>query len=104
MTNSRRIFLLRGASMATALALSKQALAAPLPSLSETDPTATALGYKADSTKVDKAKYPAYAAGQMCGNCVLYQGAPADASGPCPIFGGKSVSAKGWCSSYTKKA
>ena len=37
-------------------------------------------------------------------NCVLYQGAPADASGPCPIFGGKSVSAKGWCSSYTKKA
>jgi len=70
----------------------------------ETDAQAAALGYKADASKADKAKFPKYAAGQQCSNCSLYQGKAADASGPCPIFAGKQVAAKGWCSAYTKKA
>ena len=68
------------------------------------DPQAAALGYVADATKADKAKYPKYAAGQTCGNCALYQGKAGDASGPCPLFAGKTVTAKGWCSAYAKKA
>jgi len=71
--------------------------------LTESDPTAQALGYRQDATKADKAKYPAYAAGQACGTCALYQGKPGDASGPCPLFAGKNVSAKGWCSAWAKK-
>jgi hypothetical protein len=69
-----------------------------------TDPQAVALGYVSDATKADKAKYPKYAAGQDCANCQLYQGKAGDATGPCPLFAGKNVAAKGWCSSWVKKA
>ena len=72
--------------------------------VAETDPQAAALGYKADASKADKAKFPKYAAGQQCNNCALYQGKAADASAPCSIFAGKQVAGKGWCSAYTKKA
>ena len=72
--------------------------------VAENDPQAAALGYKADATMVDKTKQMKYAAGQVCGNCALFQGKPADASGPCPLFAGKAVAGKGWCSAYAKKA
>ncbi|WDD95635.1 high-potential iron-sulfur protein [Burkholderia sp. FERM BP-3421] len=103
MKTSRRSFLISSVGAVSALALSRQALAdAPL--LAETDPTAAALGYRADATKVDKAKYPRYAAGQDCAACMLYQGKKGAASGPCGAFAGKQVSAKGWCSAFTKMA
>jgi hypothetical protein len=69
----------------------------------EKGPQASALGYVADATKADKAKYKQYAAGQACANCALYQGKPADAAATCPLFAGKQVAAKGWCSAYAKK-
>ncbi|OZA47507.1 high-potential iron-sulfur protein [Polaromonas sp. 17-63-33] len=72
--------------------------------VSETDPQAAALGYKADASKVDKAKYPKYAAGQKCDNCALYQGKPGSAAGGCSLFGAKQVAGPGWCSAYAKKA
>ncbi len=71
--------------------------------LKDEDPTAVALGYKTDGTKTDTKKYPKYAAGQICSNCALYQGKPADAAGGCPLFAGKQVAGKGWCSAYAKK-
>ncbi len=67
------------------------------------DPQATALGYVADATKADKAKFPRYADGQHCGNCQLFGGGAA-ATGPCPLFAGKVVANKGWCSAWAKKA
>ena len=57
----------------------------------------------ADATKVDKSKQPKYAAGQLCSNCALYQGAAGSVSGGCPLFSGKLVAAKGWCSAWAKK-
>ena len=77
---------------------------ADAPVLDEKDPQAVALGYVTDASKVNKAKYPNYAAGQACGNCQFFQGKPGAAMGPCPLYGGKQVSAKGWCSAYAKKA
>ena len=71
--------------------------------LRETDAQAVALGYKADATKVDKTKQPKYAAGQMCTNCALFQGAAKAAAGGCPLFAGKQVAGKGWCSAWAKK-
>lgn len=71
--------------------------------VAETDLQASALGYKADASKVDKAKYSKYAAGQACVNCALYQVATGSAAGGCPLFAGKQVAAKGWCSAYAKK-
>jgi hypothetical protein len=70
----------------------------------EKDAQAAALGYVADATKADKAKFKTYAPGQICGNCSLFQGKPTDAAGGCPLFAGKQVATKGWCSAYAKKA
>jgi hypothetical protein len=103
MQPSRRHFMVLAASLASSVALSGKALA-ETPAVSESDPTAQSLGYKADATHVDKVKFSKYQPGQACGNCQLYQGKAGDASGPCPIFAGKQVAAKGWCSAYVKKA
>ena len=72
--------------------------------VAENDPQATALGYKADTTKVDQAKFPKHSATQACKNCQLFQGKATDAAGACPLFGGKQVAATGWCSAYSAKA
>lgn len=104
MHKSRRTFLVGGASLASAVGLSRAAFAQAPAKLSETDPTALGLGYKEDATKVDTAKFPKYAAGQTCSNCLFYQGKAGDATGPCQIFPAKVVSAKGWCNTYTKKS
>lgn len=61
--------------------------------LSPDDPTAKALAYTEKSTEADK----------HCGNCNFYQGGTA-ASGPCPLFPGKDVSAAGYCKSWIKKS
>jgi len=74
------------------------------PHLSESDPTAKALGYVEDASKVDKTKFPSYKAGAHCATCNFFQGKPADAYAPCQIFPGKSVAAKGWCASHSPKA
>jgi len=71
--------------------------------VAEADANATSLGYKADASKVDKAKFPKFAAGQNCGNCALFQGKAADKAGNCPLFAGKQVAIAGWCSAYAKK-
>jgi High potential iron-sulfur protein len=68
--------------------------------VSESDPTASALGYKMDATKATNRKD----ASAVCANCNLYSGKPGDADGACSIFGGKLVSAKGWCTAWVKKA
>lgn len=75
-----------------------------MPMLDEKDATAVALGYVANATKADAAKYKTYAAGQNCSGCQLFQGQAGAASGPCTLFAGKQVSAQGWCSAFAKKA
>jgi len=102
MKNGRRQFMILSAAGACALTLNGKVQAQAL--IAETDPQAVALGYKADASKVDKAKYPRYAAGQICGNCVLFQGKADAAAGGCSLFAGKRVAGKGWCSAYAKKA
>jgi High potential iron-sulfur protein len=98
---SRRQFIAIIPAAAVALTVSRAAQAAMV---DEKDAQAAALGYVADATKADKAKYKTYTAGQACGTCALYQGKAGAASGACPLFAGKEVSAKGWCSAYAKKA
>ena len=102
----RRDFLKAGslAVVSTAIAGGAGKAAAQAAKVDEKDAQAQSLGYKHDATKVDKAKFAKYLAGQTCANCTLYQGKPADAWGACPIFAGKQVAGKGWCSAYVKKA
>ncbi|MGA9334529.1 MAG: high-potential iron-sulfur protein [Rudaea sp.] len=103
----RRFFALAGTAVGTAAALSilpRYVNAADLPHLSvATDATAKALGYVEDASKVDKAKFPTYKPGDVCSTCNFYTGGKTG-FGPCQLYPGKSVNAKGWCSGYAKKA
>ena len=56
--------------------------------VAESDPQATGLGYKAE---IAHSELP-------------FQHKAADAAGGCPIFAGKQVAGKGWCSAWAKKA
>ena len=97
----RREFMIQISAGSAALLAGRFAMAADM--VAETDPQAGALGYKADSSKVDAKKYPTHAATQNCGSCALFQGKAGDKAGMCPLFAGKQVSASGWCSAYAKK-
>ena len=104
MSVSRRVFIENGAFLFATFGVCAVAWpdSAP-PMVAESDPIATALGYKANASSVDKAKFPQYVAGSSCSNCALYLGAAGADSGPCPLYAGKAVSAQGWCSAYAKK-
>ena len=104
--NTRRNFLTQlvvSAGMPALLCSRAFAQAPPPVKLEESDPVATALGYKEDTTKVDAAKYPLHKPEQKCSGCALYQGKPGETSGPCAAFAGKLVTEGGWCSVFAKK-
>ena len=73
--------------------------AADLPHLDASDPTAKALGYVEDASTTTNAQHKA---GDACANCQFYSGGPTG-YGPCQIFAGKSVCAKGRCASHSPK-
>ncbi|MDR3388926.1 MAG: high-potential iron-sulfur protein [Rudaea sp.] len=98
----RRFFRIAAGSVGgvvLASALPSAAFADDLPHLTLDDPTAKALNYTEDATKA-----PApHQVGQACSNCNFFQGSDSG-YGPCQLFIGKAVNAKGWCSGYAKKA
>ena len=100
-SSNRRTFIFQIAAAGAGTLAAGRTLAQT--KLEENDPQAVALGYKHDSTKVDPAKYPKHEAAQKCSNCQLFQGKPADAWGPCALFGAKQVAGPGWCSAWVKK-
>ena len=100
--SNRRVFMMQLATATGAALLVQEAAAQAM--VSESDPQAAGVGYKADASKVDKAKFPKFAASQNCANCALYQGKAGSAAGGCSLFPGKQVAAKGWCSAWVKKA
>jgi hypothetical protein len=97
----RRSFVLRAVAVTSVLGL---AHAPAIADVDESDAVAVALGYKADTKKVDSAKYPSHDTSQLCGNCKHFQGEAGDRAGGCSLFGGKAVAAQGWCSGWIKKA
>jgi hypothetical protein len=69
----------------------------------ETEPKATAIGYRHDSTRVDPARYPKHNADQKCLNCLAWAPEkPADEWGECDLMSDRLVHRIGWCSSYKK--
>ena len=54
--------------------IANTARAAGLPPLDPSDPTAQALGFVTDHTKVDAKANATYKPDQDCGNCAQYQG------------------------------
>lgn len=78
---------------------SREARAADPALVDEADPTAQALGYFCDGSK-NATRTDATA---FCDGCMFYTAAAGAKVGACALFPGKSVCAKGWCSSYQKK-
>lgn len=105
---SRRA-IIKGGLMAGALLpalelICNSAAAADLPALQPDDPTAMALGFVSDTSKVNATVNPTHTAEQKCINCAQFVGKAGDARGGCNIFPGKSVPAGGWCKVWAKKA
>ena len=73
--------------------------------LLETNPQASTLGYRADASKIESARFPKYAPGQKCAQCQLFRAREQDAAvGSCAIYPGKLVSAEGWCNAFVRMA
>jgi hypothetical protein len=98
----RRFFKITAIGLAAApfagAILSNTARAADM--VKETDATASALGYVADAAKSAKRTDKA----AVCAGCALYSGKPGAPDGPCSVFAGNLVNAKGWCTAWVKKA
>jgi len=76
---------------------------APTP-LDPSDPTAKALSFVSDATKVDAAANPTYKTGQRCSTCAQYTGKAGSTTGGCNIFVGHTVPAGGWCKVWAAKS
>lgn len=116
--NTRRAFLKHFAVTAGSLPILSRILvdtaeAQATKPLDEANPTARALGYVHDASKVDKAKFPKKAGPngdkQLCSNCMFYntggqkiEGQPGE-WGKCTIFPQGLVAANGWCNSWAIK-
>lgn len=103
---SRRRFLIDTAVAVTALPLGAQLLgrnawAQDLPMLPLDNAQAKALNY-VEST--DGLSHPSFKPGSDCAGCQFYTNASAAEAGPCTLFPGHKVAAKGWCSAWAKRA
>jgi hypothetical protein len=102
---TRRVFMLSMACAIPALTFGAAVQAEMLPAMvDERERGAQGLGYRADATRVDRAHFPRYAAGQECANCTFYHGRAADPAAPCALFSGRKVEGKGWCAGYSQRA
>jgi hypothetical protein len=98
--NTRRQTLKQLALLGLASTLARTASAED-PHLMPNEAKAKELAYTEDASKVDAKKYPAFAQGQSCENCLQLQGKEGAAYRPCALFPGKLVAVKGWCSGWT---
>jgi hypothetical protein len=95
--------LIAGALVPAMGLIGNTADAAALTPLDENDPTAKALGYVGDASKVSASANPTFKPDQKCSTCAQYQGKASDATAGCNIFAGHSVTAAGWCKVWAKK-
>jgi hypothetical protein len=106
MAHNRRQFLatLAVAAAAGTVAARSGSLSAqdPLPLLSEDDPTAKALGYVDDLSKVPAGE-PLLKPGANCANCLHYKAEQTAPVAPCALFPGKSVPANAWCKAWAAR-
>ncbi len=93
----RRRFLKLGSLAVASVTLASGAgkTFAQSPRVDPNDAKAQDLGYKNDASEVDKSRFAKYEPGQMCARCQFFKGAAGDAWGPCQVFSGRQVNARG---------
>ena len=99
---NRRQLVKFGTTAAVGLIIARSTSAEGI-ALSESDPTALALGYAEDADEVDTTRWTKKAGPdgetQKCSTCALYQ-AQDEVWGGCSIFPGKKVKGAGWCNAW----
>ena len=99
----RRFLKLAGGAAAAMVLLGSlpRRVWAALPHLTQANnATAKALHYVDDDSKAPAPHKP----GQVCSSCVHFQGKSGETWGPCAIFPGYDVNAKGWCAGFQAKS
>jgi len=102
---TRRTFILRILPVGAVLALQgvgSEATASPANTVKETDPYPKSMGYRLNTSDVDKSKFPRHDVSQKCSGCQLYAADPGDATGQCSFFK-RTVVANGWCRNYKSR-
>ena len=97
--------ILKGALLSAAgvtILNSERSEAAEMVKLTESDPTAAALGYHTNATTVDVKQFSTYKPTQSCSNCVQLQAGTGNDRG-CNLFPGKLVNVNGWCKVWVLK-
>ncbi len=103
---SRRELVKRGliaGALVPAIGLIGNNAEAALTPLDPNDPTAKALGFETDASKVDAKANPTFKPNQKCSTCAQFQGKAGDAMAGCNIFAGHTVPAGGWCKVWAQK-
>jgi hypothetical protein len=103
---SRRELVKRGliaGALVPAIGLIGNNAEAALTPLDPSDPTAKALGFETDASKVDAKANPTFKPNQKCSTCAQFQGKAGDAMAGCNIFAGHTVPAGGWCKVWAQK-
>lgn len=100
---SRRDLLKAGVVSVVALGVGglvagRHVRAEDLPKLEESDPQAQALKYLHDATMADAGVRGGE--DRICETCRFYSGSEGAEWGPCSLFPGKAVNAKGWCAGW----
>lgn len=98
--SNRRSFVIHVVAASGAIACG-QAMASPK-RFEESESKAVSLGYKHDTAKVDKARFPKHSASEKCNNCMAWLGKAADPWAECDLTADRLVANGGWCSSYVK--
>jgi hypothetical protein len=71
------------------------------PRVDENESKAAAIGYRHDSAKVDKARYPKHETSRQCQNCLAFAPEkPSDEWVECDLMSDRLVHRSGWCSAY----
>jgi len=91
-----KIVAVMPATAASLIGILLCASAAAAELMSETDPAAMKLKYKADATKAQDRKD----AKAFCDNCTYYTAKGDAASGACAALADRPVAAKGWCTAW----
>jgi hypothetical protein len=97
----RRTFIIQAALAAGSLGCAGVSRAA-VKKIDESEPKAKSLGYRNDTTQVDRARFPKHSPSEKCNGCMAWLGTKSDAWAECDLLPDRSVAAVGWCSSYVK--
>jgi len=107
---NRRVFMLKLVATGGAVAAGPASATDPADKpvekatvkVSETDAYPKSMGFRFDTTTVDKAKFPRHDVSQSCTECQLFSGATGDEWGTCSFFK-RLVPPKGWCRNFKVK-